>query len=177
MSQINGNKIVLCQLFNDEYFFRVPEYQRPYSWEKEHCEQLFDDINDSSRDNEYFIGTIVLQEVEDVGTGKKYDIIDGQQRITTLQILLACLRDYVQDQGYKKPLQEQIYQPKNPVSGIEERVRLEVKDKKFFNNLVQQSDSTISIAQESNINDPQKNMLTAVDLFKEKLALLSQTEV
>ncbi|MBZ0257665.1 DUF262 domain-containing protein [bacterium] len=48
MSEINGAKIALHKLFDNEFFFIIPEYQRPYSWQKEHCQQLFDDIYDSS---------------------------------------------------------------------------------------------------------------------------------
>lgn len=177
MTEITGRKIALFQLFNNEFFFRIPEYQRPYSWEIENCEQLFDDIYGSSRDNEYFLGTLVLQEVKGVGTGTKYDIIDGQQRITTLQILLACLRDAVNSEEYKKPLQDQIYQPKNPVSGVPELVRLEVKEKIFFKNHVQAKGSTQNFESIDISNDQQENMLNALKLFHKRISELAQTEI
>ncbi len=176
MSEIIGKKVALFQLFNNEFFFRIPEYQRPYSWETENCEQLFDDIFESSRDNEYFLGTLVLQNVKGVGTGTKYDIIDGQQRITTLQILIACLRDAVDSEAYKKPIQEQIYQPENPVSGVPELVRLEVKEKIFFKNHVQEKGST-HINDIDVSNDQQENLSNAIKLFHRKLTDLAQTEI
>ncbi|KOF56113.1 hypothetical protein AGR56_04105 [Clostridium sp. DMHC 10] len=135
MSVIIGEKISLKKLFSDEFFFIIPEYQRPYSWEKENCEQLFDDIYESNRDNEYFLGTIILQELESIGTGKKYAIIDGQQRITTLQILLACLRDCVTDAQFKSSNQCKIFQKENLADGIPEKARIEVKESLFLKNI------------------------------------------
>ncbi|MDO4768859.1 MAG: DUF262 domain-containing HNH endonuclease family protein [Brachymonas sp.] len=85
------------QIFgNTDSFYQMPEYQRPYSWDKERVEQLWIDIveayknhkEDSSLDANYFLGSLVV-----VKSGKGYDVIDGQQRITTLTILFCVLRD------------------------------------------------------------------------------------
>jgi len=179
MSQITGEKISLKKLFSDEFFFSIPEYQRPYSWKREHCEQLFDDIDESNRENEYFLGTIILQEIESIGSGKKYDIIDGQQRITTLQILLACLRDRVQNSDYKISTQSKIYQRQNLADGIPEKVRLEVKEKKFFKRYIQSENGTSKneIDVVNTQNDSQLNLLNAIKIFKDKLLELSQHQI
>lgn len=72
--------------------FVIPVYQRNYDWTKEQCEQLFDDLIDISKNNfrTHFIGSIVSIYNNDKG-GREYLIIDGQQRITTLSILLQAI--------------------------------------------------------------------------------------
>jgi uncharacterized protein with ParB-like and HNH nuclease domain len=177
MSVIIGEKISLKKLFSDEFFFMIPEYQRPYSWEEENCEQLFDDIYESNRDNEYFLGTIILQELEGIGTGKKYAIIDGQQRITTLQIMLACLRDRVIDTQFKNSNQDKIFQKENLADGIPEKVRIEVKESLFFRRYIQQENGTVEIKDADPKNSAQENMVNAVNIFKDKLLNLTQLQI
>lgn len=177
MSKIEGHKININTLFSSDYFFRIPEYQRPYSWGKENCEELFDDIFESDRDNEYFLGTIIAQEVSKTGSATNYDIIDGQQRMTTLQILMACLRDTVENSEYREPIKNYIYQPKNPVSGINERDRLEVKERTFFKTHVQSDKSTEDLPELSELTDQQVKIINAIKLFREKLLDLKQSEI
>jgi uncharacterized protein with ParB-like and HNH nuclease domain len=72
--------------------FVIPVYQRNYDWNKEQCEQLFNDILELSKspDRTHFIGSIVSIYHDD-GSGREYLIIDGQQRITTLSVLLLAI--------------------------------------------------------------------------------------
>ena len=74
----------------------MPDYQRPYSWEDEHVEQLWDDIYDSytNKDTNYFLGSVITVEQEN---GNREDIVDGQQRLTTLMILFCVIRDIYPD--------------------------------------------------------------------------------
>ncbi|MSU06498.1 DUF262 domain-containing protein [Spirochaetales bacterium NM-380-WT-3C1] len=85
---MNFEKIEIGELFNKNLL--IPDYQRPYRWKVENAQILFDDLYASFKKNkegEYRIGSIVLfHDKED-----KYYIIDGQQRVTTLLILLYCL--------------------------------------------------------------------------------------
>lgn len=177
MSVIVGEKVALKKFFSDEFSFSIPRYQRPYSWGKEQCEQLFDDIYDSDRESEYFLGTIILQEVEKEGTSTRYDIIDGQQRITTLQILLACLRDRVEEPDFKDSLQQKIFQKQNIADGIPEKCRLEVKEIQFFNRYIKEKGSTKNVKEAKCDNLPQKNMKCAISVFKDKILDLSQKQI
>jgi len=82
-------------LANDEIFFQIPDYQRPYSWGKEQVSTLLDDLinaylEDEKNEEQYFCGSIVLVENH---LANRYDIIDGQQRITTFIILACVIRD------------------------------------------------------------------------------------
>ena len=75
-------------------FFEVPEFQRPYSWDDEQIEQFWDDIYSAWKDGRrsYFFGPMIFAKREE-SLGYKYVIIDGQQRLTTLLILLCVVRD------------------------------------------------------------------------------------
>jgi uncharacterized protein with ParB-like and HNH nuclease domain len=69
-------------------FFFVPRFQRPYSWEDQHIDEFWQDTVVDQSDEEYFIGSVVLFK-----EGGKYGIVDGQQRLTTITMLLCAIRD------------------------------------------------------------------------------------
>ena len=75
-------------LFNKGARYVIPLYQRAYAWEDEEIEQLIDDINDSTGD--YYIGSLVVAKVK--GKVETYEVVDGQQRLTTLYLLLHYLK-------------------------------------------------------------------------------------
>lgn len=79
--------------------FQVPLYQRNYSWEKEHVEDLWEDLVEAvEMDRDHYIGTFLLMESEDE-EGITHSIIDGQQRLTTLMILLFELQERLEELG------------------------------------------------------------------------------
>src|SRR5712691_12653482 len=71
-------------------FYRIPRFQRPYSWDKENVDDLWTDAIDND-DPDYFIGSSVLYRDKDKGSA--YMVVDGQQRLTTLTLLLAAVRN------------------------------------------------------------------------------------
>ena len=71
-------------LFDKEVHYVIPRYQRAYAWEDKEIVQLIDDINDSTGD--YYIGSLVVAKVK--GKEETYEVVDGQQRLTTLYLLL-----------------------------------------------------------------------------------------
>ncbi len=87
---------------SQEKQFVIPIYQRVYSWGKEHCEQLWDDIIKTGGNDQiegHFIGSIVF--VHDGIYATNYNellIIDGQQRLTTITLLFIALRDHLNDE-------------------------------------------------------------------------------
>ena len=96
MSKLNIDQQTIYQLFSDKKSdFLIPDYQRPYAWGETECQTLWDDIfafafpdDDCDRfkkDDEYFLGPIVTFKNEG-----KQEIIDGQQRLTTLMLLLRA---------------------------------------------------------------------------------------
>jgi hypothetical protein len=79
------------------YFFFIPRFQRPYSWEPEQVEELWEDAVQESGDD-YFIGSMVVHK-----KGKDtVAVIDGQQRLTTLMMLLCAIRDAAEANGESK---------------------------------------------------------------------------
>lgn len=74
-------------LFDTEAHYVIPRYQRAYAWEDKEIIQLIDDINDSTGD--YYIGSLVVAKVK--GKEETYEVVDGQQRLTTLYLLLHYL--------------------------------------------------------------------------------------
>ena len=89
----------IIQYFNGEKQNLIPLFQRPYSWKNENWQTLWDDLlvqYDIEENSTHFMGAIVSVPVRSVPVGvSKYMIIDGQQRLTTLALLLCVLRDNV----------------------------------------------------------------------------------
>ncbi len=87
---------------SQEKQFVIPIYQRVYSWEKEQCKQLWDDIvktGGNDQMNGHFIGSIVfVQDGIYTTSHNELLIIDGQQRLTTITLLLTALRDHLNDE-------------------------------------------------------------------------------
>lgn len=84
-------------LFNQNERLRIPSYQRRYSWEDEHFEDLWNDLNSIDSGGSHFFGTIVFMSGTHVAGGtNEIDVVDGQQRITTISILLCAIRDHLE---------------------------------------------------------------------------------
>lgn len=97
---MDARKGNIYEILNGNYQYLIPVYQRFYSWETEQCKRLWDDIVEMQRKGKegHFVGSIVNIAEQAMPTGvHKYMIIDGQQRMTTLTLLLAALRDYTID--------------------------------------------------------------------------------
>ncbi|WRD21013.1 DUF262 domain-containing protein [Helicobacter pylori] len=113
MSKVDVELKKLHQILVDgDYFYQVPDYQRPYVWDKDHLGALIDDLVGSytnNREDEYFCGSIVIAENQ---KDKRWDVVDGQQRLTSF-IILACtiLRLYKDGLGQKSKafIEESIY--------------------------------------------------------------------
>lgn len=107
-----GKKTVLELLGNEKASFHIPSYQRPYAWGVEECETLWDDIcsfavPDNSPDDfvggsEYFLGPLVTFKQAD---STVYEVIDGQQRLTTLMLLLRVLYSRLEHMNDKDNIQ------------------------------------------------------------------------
>lgn len=70
--------------------FIIPDYQREYDWDENEIDELLEDLEDVKPEESYFIGHMVF---EGKFTGNEFKVIDGQQRITTITILLSVIRD------------------------------------------------------------------------------------
>ena len=94
---MDARKGNIFEILNGNKQFLIPVYQRYYSWDIEQCRRLWNDIVDMQKRNKagHFVGSIVNIAEQAMPTGvQQYMIIDGQQRMTTLTLLLLALRDY-----------------------------------------------------------------------------------
>jgi uncharacterized protein with ParB-like and HNH nuclease domain len=129
-NEIKSEKILVKDVFSTMWF-RIPEYQRPYIWSSDQVNELMDDLTFASKDkpdSEYFLGSFVFQfKKANLVIGQEFDendLLDGQQRMTTLLMLFACLRDLTTDEAAKLDCQGCIYQKGSQYKNIPERNRL-----------------------------------------------------
>ena len=90
----NPTNLTVGKLLTDsDSLYQIPEYQRPYKWTDDQVDQLWLDLKESFENEEenYFLGSIITS--KPAKAGSYLDVVDGQQRLTTLIILLAVVRD------------------------------------------------------------------------------------
>lgn len=88
-------KTILKIFCDADSYYQIPDYQRPYSWDTEQIEQMWEDIFSAmeASDENYFLGPLIL-----IKRNEDFEVVDGQQRLTALTILFCVLRDlYLKD--------------------------------------------------------------------------------
>jgi uncharacterized protein with ParB-like and HNH nuclease domain len=145
-NKIDSDKIFINKAF--EWWYRVPDYQRPYVWGSDQVTDLLDDITEwmlIRPESEYFLGSIVLQERQDNGI-TEYDLLDGQQRLSTCLMIYAVGRDLATDPQLEELCREAVFQQDDPFRDIPERLRIiydirdEVRD--FVNRFIKPKGGT-----------------------------------
>lgn len=149
LKQLDAGELPLGKVFCSDYDFEIPDYQRPYAWEEDQAQQLLDDLEDSldrDVDEPYFLGSVVL--VKHKGLAKA-QVIDGQQRLTTLTILFAILRDLADDDDLRKELRDLVREPGSKIVGTKAKPRLSLRkrDAGFFREYVQEPDRTAELSE------------------------------
>ncbi|MEP5623301.1 MAG: DUF262 domain-containing protein, partial [Hyphomicrobiales bacterium] len=137
--KISGAEYPLSKIFSSEFEYLIPSYQRPYAWTVDEASELFDDLKSfykTEDDEGYFLGSIVLIKSED---GPLAEVIDGQQRLTTLTILFSVLSS-VHDGANKDELKGYVVEPGKKAEKIDPKPRLTLRerDKAFFQKYVQE---------------------------------------
>lgn len=150
--QIASDKITIKDVFGEDMWFCIPDYQRPYVWGEDQISSLLDDISHSAintPDSQYFLGSLVLhcepKKIKDTNY-QENSVLDGQQRLTTLYILQAVVRDLAIDKRLKSTCAKAIFQEGNPYDGIPERLRIEFAIRKdvevFINTYIKEEGGT-----------------------------------
>ena len=174
---IKGEAFYLSKVFSSDFQYSIPDYQRPYSWEEEHIKQLFDDLYEfyqRKTDESYFLGSIVVIKKEHQ---PQADVVDGQQRLTSLTILFATLASFLNGK-YKESVEKYLQQPEDLAESIpaQPRLTLRKRDNDFFNKYIQNLE--LDKLKELNIDhdcktDAQKNIcknaLSLLNVISEKL--------
>ncbi|WQY05408.1 DUF262 domain-containing protein [Helicobacter pylori] len=113
MAKIDSYEWYLKNTLKEELYYQIPIYQRPYQWTEENCEKLLDDLffnYEYDRESDYFCGSLVLVKSDPNSKTETYDIVDGQQRLSTFILLAKVLADlYIYnglDPEYLEYLQE-----------------------------------------------------------------------
>ncbi len=150
---------------SQEKQFVIPIYQRVYSWEKEQCKQLWDDIIKTGGNDQiegHFIGSIVF--VHDGIYTTNYNellIIDGQQRLTTITLLFIALRDHLNDEDeFLEKFSRQKIQNRYLINSDEEG------DKKFKLILSESDKDTLLSLIDKNKREPSEPSLKIMENFK-----------
>lgn len=128
--EIKSEKILVKEIFS-KMWFRIPEYQRPYIWSGDQIDDLLDDLtyaHSEKSDQEYFLGSFVYQ-AKRAGSmaGQEFDendLLDGQQRMTTLMMLFACIRDLCPDPDVQSTCLNSIFQKGSKTLKVPERTRI-----------------------------------------------------
>lgn len=119
--EIGFGKQTIAKVF--EEWYTVPSYQRHYVWESDNVNDMLDDFASNYIEHakeEYFLGSYIIQ-----SKSNNNDLLDGQQRITTLFLLFAFLRDYAgSSEDVKVNCVDLIFQKANKIKQIPERIRL-----------------------------------------------------
>ena len=175
MTEIKGSKIKLNDLFK-RFWFNIPEYQRHYVWQDDQINDLLDDLTfayNNHPENEYFLGSLVLHKKEEKGY-EEFDVLDGQQRLTTIILFLAIFRDITSDKVLEKTCKKYIFQEENKYDNIPEKIKLSYKIRgnvdEFIDKYIKIKGGTKNInifkELESDYNTSISNMSNAILLIK-----------
>jgi hypothetical protein len=175
--KLESDMLSLAKLFSQDFFFRIPEYQRPFMWDDEDFSNLIDDLSGANWDEPYFLGTLVLHKQQ----GSEYDVVDGQQRLTALCILIACVRDAlgrISESKLADELHAKIYQPENTLDSIPAKNRLQVKDQAVFNSLIGTLGGAVDPLSDFNSSSPAgRRYESARSIFWDELVAMSDEKL
>lgn len=139
--KITGAEYPLSKIFSSDFDYVIPPYQRPYAWTTDQTSELFDDLYtffEQESEDSYFLGSIVLKKDE----GKPHaEVIDGQQRLTTLTILLASITSRFANE-LRADFEAYIREPGRASQNLPSKPRLALRerDKEFFAKYIQALD-------------------------------------
>ncbi len=182
MKKLEASELALRKVFSSDYEFTIPDYQRPYSWGTEQALQLLDDLEgalDRGSDEPYFLGSVVLVRGD---ASSHADVIDGQQRLTTLSILFATMRDLTTDAQLAGELGNLVMEPGQIMAGTEPKPRLTLRsrDAAFFQSYVQEPSKTellVDLDDNSVSNDSQRAIRDNAKVIRARLEQWTETRL
>ena len=173
---IKGAEYPVSEIFSQYFDYMIPNFQRPYAWTEEETGKLFSDLYDfytgQPEDEQYFLGSIVLYKPEE----KKpfSEVIDGQQRLTTLTILLSLITSMIpKDDDYFDDFRGFIIEKGSPVKGIPAKPRVTIRERErdFFRKYVQEFhfDELFSLDVGAQSTEAKKNIILNAKLLYDSL--------
>ena len=108
--KIDGGRIINDFIEPNKRQYAIPVYQRNYEWSREQCVKLFWDIVEAYRkDKTHFCGSVVYAPLKEEHNIHYYVIVDGQQRLTTIYLLLKALIDCAETEKERESLEETVF--------------------------------------------------------------------
>ena len=177
---LKAGELPIRKILSDDFAFTIPPYQRPYAWTTEQVGELLDDLLyavNHDGDSPYFLGSIVLIKRPDAPDAQ---VVDGQQRITTLTILLCVMREIAQgnDGDLFTPF---ILEEANALSGTQARYRLSLRDRdrNFFRKAVQESGRLADFLERDPVqleSDMRRRIQINARFLRDRLASMEEKE-
>ena len=175
---ISATEQPLGKVFTPDYQFTIPSFQRAYIWKTEHILQLVNDLHEACKtpDTPYFLGSLILVREG----GNRFSVIDGQQRLVSLSIIIATLRDLEQDPEWMRLLDALIVEPGDKLRGIrtEPRLALRERDAAFFREYVHEGnlEALFDMGDEDWTSNAQRNITLNTKATYDALDALSEDE-
>lgn len=177
---ISAQKEKLNSFFQGSMKYIIPFYQRPYVWDEENWENLWESIHETytnyknNKESEHFIGTLIIKQKAAARINENnYDLIDGQQRITTISLLLKALENNCKGTSDYTELKNQIGQRlRFKDSKGKEHMRIDHNriDKPYF-------DEIINSKSETKFKSAENPLIKAYLFFDEKLKRFTDEEI
>lgn len=146
---MEARKIKLLEFIgNGKKTFNIPVYQRNYDWKEEQCRKLFEDIQNivkSDYEIEHFLGTVVFVSSKSEMNFNEYVLIDGQQRITSIMLLLKVLHEKVTDKNDKEEIwEEYLINKRAPEENLRIRLKPVESDGMPYKKLIEENDISLT---------------------------------
>ncbi len=172
-TKIKGAEYPLAKIFSSDFDYDIPSFQRPYAWTEEETGELFDDLFDfyenEGTDEQYFLGSVVLVKEDDKPHA---EVIDGQQRLTTLTILLAAITSKLSGDD-RNDFKNYIIEPGRASQGIASKPRLQIRkrDRDFFKKYIQDMkfDELFTLGPEAQDTEAKANIIRNAKLLMDRI--------
>lgn len=163
---IDAAESTVQQAFSDKSTYTVPDYQRPYSWKKEQWSDFWNDLNSIPEESTHFLGSVVLikhntpfDELDEL------EVVDGQQRLTTISIILCAMRK--QYRANKDPdnivglIEDEYLYERDDNNNKQAKLSLSKFDGGDYENILEGRENAVG---------EESQLLAALDFFREKLS-------
>lgn len=167
--RLNAEQKYICNIFSGKIEYIIPPYQRAYSWGKEQCEVLFEDLRNAFLENNeqgYFLGNIVLAKSSE--RRDTVEVIDGQQRLITLTLLIQALSSLLPKNIDLKNILWINDSEGNPVNTRLKTRVFEDKDAKYLKEVITSPIENLTVAKKDN------NFKVNIKYFHEELERLKE---
>lgn len=176
INPIEAHEQNLKRIFSADYAFEIPAYQRPYAWELDQTRQLLADLLEEvekPNSGTYFLGSIVL--IKSPGRAQSH-VVDGQQRLTTLTILLSIIRDLTSDTKLRFSRAQLVMQLADQDAGVEQGCRLLLRrdDRAFFQKVIQEEGATLRLPESKFLRGSQQRIVENAHHLRDELRALGE---